>query len=65
MKRNINGARRERKAAAWRALRRRHWEYVCCIRCMRASHLKGRFGRAETFRCTSRNKALRDQAEGY
>lgn len=65
MKRNINGTRREKKAATWRALRRRHWKNVCCSYCLKASHLKGRFGRAETFRCTARNKALKDQAEGF
>lgn len=65
MKRNVAGIRRQKKGAAWRNLRRRHWENVCCSFCMKAPHLKGRFGRSETFRCTARNKALKDQAEGY
>jgi hypothetical protein len=65
MKRNIPALRRESRGAAWRARRRRDWRNVCCTFCLKGSHLKGRFGRSETFRCTARNKALKDQAEGY
>jgi hypothetical protein len=65
MKRNLSGIRREKKAAAWRARRRRDWRNVCCTFCLKASHLTGRFGRSETFRCTARTKALKDQAGGY
>lgn len=65
MKRNMASVRRQARAAAWRARRRRDWRNVCCTFCLKGSHLKGRFGRSEKARSTARAQGLKDQANGY
>lgn len=65
MKRNEQGTLRERRAAGWRARRRRDWQNVCCTYCLKNSGLKGRFGRAEIFRGNARARALKEQSAGY
>lgn len=60
MKRNLRSTAVDARKKALRRRNRERMRWVCCELCLR--HVRGRFGRAETFRPTARVAALRDQA---